>query len=101
MGADGRKAALVRDYFRSACCPPNPFSDQVRQVSIANYRVGLLVGYVHGRLLCPNQRTLFWRDLGARMGDQSQRGPSKQWTTRGWRDWYADAASAFRHAHLE
>lgn len=100
MGAEGRKAKLLKDYFGNACCPPNRFFEKGRDIAIANYRMGLLVGYVQGRLLCPNQRIIFWRDLGVRIGDQSYRGPSKQWTARGWVNWYIDAAAAFKSAHL-
>lgn len=100
MGAEGRKARELKDYFGNLYFPPNHFFPKGRDVAIANYRVGLLVGYVHGRLLCPNQRALFWRDLGKRMGDQSYRGDSKSWTRRGWIDWYMTAAATFKGAHL-
>lgn len=101
MGAEGKKQARrMNEFFGNACCPPNHFFPKGRDIAIANYRMGLLVGYVHGRLLCPNQRALFWRDLGARMGDQSYRGPQQQWTQRGWVDWYISAAATFRKAHL-
>jgi len=100
MGADKCKASQVRDYFANDYFPPNPMCPQARDVAMANYKVGLLVGYVHGRLLCPNQRTIFFRDLGHRMGNQSHRGDTKKWTRREWVDWYVSSAAIFRKYHL-
>jgi outer membrane protein OmpA-like peptidoglycan-associated protein len=100
MGADGRKPVLVKEYFRNACCPKDNAFPAGRGIAIANYRTGLMVGYTHGRMLCPNQRAIFWKDLVNRMDNQSYRGPSAKWTARGWSDWYTDAAGAFRKAHL-
>jgi outer membrane protein OmpA-like peptidoglycan-associated protein len=101
MGADQRKAQQLKDYFGNDYFPPNHFCPQARDVAIANYKMGLLVGFVQGRLLCPNQRTIFFRDLGRRMGDQSYRGDSKRWGRREWVDWYVSAAAAFKGHHLE
>jgi|GEM_PF-2190964 Outer membrane protein and related peptidoglycan-associated (lipo)proteins len=98
MGADKRKAAQVRDYFQNDYFPPNPICPQVRDVAIANYKMGLLVGYVHGRLLCPNQRTIFFRDLGHRL--KPNHGDTKNWTQREWVSWYTSAAAVFRKYHL-
>ena len=67
----------------------------------ANYLMGLFVGYMHGRLLCPNQREWFWRDLGHRMGPQPHLGPPTGWSDRQWTNWFTEAAAAFRGAHLE
>jgi len=100
MGADKRRASVVKDYFGNLYFPPNPRFPRGRDVAIANYRMGLLVGYVQSRLLSQNQRVIFWRDLGHRMGDQSHRGPQKQWQRREWVDWYTEAAAAFRRHHL-
>jgi outer membrane protein OmpA-like peptidoglycan-associated protein len=100
MGADKCKSSQVRDYFANDYFPPNPTCPQARDVAIANYKMGLLVGYVHGRLLCPNQRTIFFRDLGHRMGNQSYRGDTKKWSRREWVDWYASSAAIFRKYHL-
>ena len=100
MGADKRSARLVKDYFGNDYFPPNHFCPQARDVAIANYKMGLLVGYVQGRLLCPNQRTIFFRDLGHRMGNQSYRGDTKRWTRREWIDWYVSSAATFRKHHL-
>ena len=68
---------------------------------ITSAKAGLVAGYVQGRLLTQNQRVILWRDLGRRMGDQSYRGPAKQWGQRQWRDWYTDLAAVFRGYHLE
>jgi outer membrane protein OmpA-like peptidoglycan-associated protein len=102
MGADGRKAALLRDYFGNDVMPKNHFFEQGQQIATANYRLGLLVGFVHGRLLCPNQRAAFWADMRNRLqGDQTYRGPSKQWSRREWIDWYVTTAATFRASHLQ
>jgi outer membrane protein OmpA-like peptidoglycan-associated protein len=102
MGADGRKAALLRDYFGNDVMPKNHFFDQGQKIATANYRLGLLVGFVHGRLLCPNQRAAFWADMRNRLqGDPSYRGPSKQWSRREWIDWYVTTAATFRASHLQ
>ena len=100
MGADKRRANMVKDYFGNDYFPPNPMFPRGRSIAIANYRLGLLAGYVQGRLLSPNQRAIFWRDLGHRMGDQSYRGSPTQWTRRDWIDSYVSAAAVFRRDHL-
>jgi hypothetical protein len=100
MGADGRRARLVQDYFGNEYFPPNHFFPRGRSIAIANFRMGLLVGYVNGRTLSQNQRAIFSRDLGYRIGDQSYRGPTSQWGRREWINWYVDLASVFRGAHL-
>ena len=99
MGADGRRAKLVKEYFGSDYPPNYPFP-RGRDIAIANYQMGLLVGYVQGRVLVPNQRAIFWRDLGRRMGDQSYRGPVARWARRDWIDWYVSSAAVFRRDHL-
>jgi hypothetical protein len=100
MGADGRRAKWVKDFFGNDYFPPNHAFPKGRSIAIANYRVGLLVGYVNGRVLSQNQRTIFWRDLGHRLGDQSYRGATSQWSRREWIDWYITAAAIFRRDHL-
>ena len=100
MGADKRRALLIKDYFGNDYFPPNPNFPRGRSIAIANYRLGLLVGYVNGHLLSPNQRAIFWRDLGHRMGDQSYRGSRAQWKRREWIDWYVSVAAVFRRDHL-
>ena len=100
MGANRRKASLLRDYFGNLYFPPNYTFPHGRNIAIANYKVGLLVGYVQGRLLTKNRHAIFWRDLGHHMGDQSFRGPQNQWRRREWVDWYTDAAAVFRREHL-
>jgi hypothetical protein len=100
MGADKRRAHLVKDYFGNDFFPRRPSFPKGRSIAIANYRMGLLVGYVNGRVLSQNQRTIFWRDLGHRIGDQSYRGPTGQWKRRQWVSWYTDVASVFRRNHL-
>ncbi len=100
IGANRRSAKLLKDYFGNDYFPPNPTCFQERGVAIANYKIGLLVGYVNGRLLCPNQHVIFWRDLGRRMGNQSYRSDQKRWGRREWLDWYVSAAAAFQKDHL-
>lgn len=100
MGANRRPASLLKDYFGNDHFPPNPAFPRGRDVAIANYRMGLLVGYVHGRALTNNQHVIFWRDLGRRMGDQSHRGPQNKWGRREWIDWYVELAAVFRRDHL-
>ena len=101
MGADRRRASLVRDYFGTTRFPSNPHLPQGQAIETANYRLGLLAGYLHGRALSTNRRAIFWRDLGQRMGDQSHRGDSKTWTRREWVDWYIAVGGAFRRHHLQ
>jgi hypothetical protein len=100
MGADRRRASEVKDYFGNDYFPPNPQFPRGRLIAMGNYKMGLLVGYAQGRRLSRDQRTIFWRDLGQRMGDQSYRGPSAQWQRRDWIDWYVSAAAVFRANHL-
>jgi hypothetical protein len=100
IGADKRRAHLVKDYFGNDYFPPNPAFPRGRSIAIGNYKMGLLVGYVNGRALSENQRAIFWRDLGHRMGDQSYRGPNSRWGRREWIDWYVTAAAVFRRDHL-
>ncbi|SIS00829.1 hypothetical protein [Micromonospora avicenniae] len=99
MGADGRSARLVREYYGSPVFR-NSFFPAGAKVAKANHHAGLVAGYLHGRVLTKNQRAIFWRDLGSRMGDQSHRGPASQWRSRDWNDWYTYAAARFRRDHL-
>jgi hypothetical protein len=100
MGADRRPASQVKDYFGNDYFPPNPQFPRGRLIAMRNYKMGLLIGYAQGRRLSGNQRTIFWRDLGQRMGDQTYRGPTAQWQRRDWLDWYVSAAAVFRANHL-
>ena len=54
MGADGRSAKLLKEYFGSDYIPPYSGFPRGRAIAMANYRMGLLVGYALGRVLCPN-----------------------------------------------
>jgi hypothetical protein len=100
MGADRRRGRQVIETFGNLYFPPNDQFPRGRDVSVANYRAGLAAGYLQGRMLTENQRKIFWRDLGRRMGDQSYRGPHENWGARQWSDWYADVAAVFRRYHL-
>jgi hypothetical protein len=100
VGADGRKALELKQMFGNEYFPPDRFC-HTENVAKANYLMGLFVGYMHGRMLCPNQREWFWRDLGYLMGDQSRLGPSTRWSDSDWRMWYLSAAGAFGKAHLK
>src|SRR5262245_19008231 len=100
VGANGRKARELKERFGNDCCPRDDFCEN-EKVAKANYLMGLFVGFMHGRMLCPNQREWFWRDLGRRMGDQSHLGPTTRWSDHDWTMWYASAAGAFLGAHLD
>jgi hypothetical protein len=99
MAANKRSVRLLREYFGNLLFT-NSFFPEGAKVAKANHNAGLVAGYLHGRVLTDNQRVIFWRDLGRRMGDQSYRGPSAQWSSKDWRDWYTDAAGYFRRYHL-
>lgn len=100
MGADGRPARQLINYFGNLYFPATPAFPRGRGIAMANYRVGLIAGYVQGRQLSRNQRAIFWRDLGRRMGPQSYRGPQAQWTRAQWSDWYTEIAAVFSRFHL-
>jgi hypothetical protein len=106
LGAERRANGIpipprqVRDYFGNQDVGKYLGFDQGQAVGLASYRAGLLAGYSQSRLLSQNQCTIFWRDLGHRMGDQSFRGPQAQWAQLQWRDWYTDVAACFRRDHL-
>jgi len=100
VGANGKKIREVKERFGNDCCPKDDFCDNERTAK-SNYLMGLLVGYLHGRALCPNQREWFWRDLGKRVGDQSHLGPPSSWSDHDLTLWYAGMAGTFRGAHLE
>ena len=99
MGADGRSSRLVGEYFGNLFFS-NPVDEHAIKVEKASHDVGLVVGHLHGRVLRQNQRTIFWHDLGRRLRDQSGRGPTSQWSSKDWRDWYTDVAIVFRRDHL-
>lgn len=99
MGADERKAALLNDYFGNDRVEDYPF-EHGHTIAVGNYKMGLMVGFAHGRLLSPFQRDIFWRDIGNRMGYQSYRGPNGKWSRSEWRDWYTTIAIIFRRDHL-
>jgi hypothetical protein len=101
MGADGRKANLVKDYFGNAYFSNNKFLPNGKSIAAANYRMGLIVGYAQGRRLSKNQRAIFWNDIKRRMGYQSYRGASKGWNRTEWIDWYQTVANIFRRDHLD
>jgi hypothetical protein len=95
MGAEGRSWSLVRDYFGG-----RRYFDENAKVESKNYGAGLIAGYVQGRKLSQNQRAIFWRDLGHRMGDQPVPGPSANWGRNQWVDWYITVAGRFWQDHL-
>lgn len=99
MGADKCPPSLVRDYFGNLSFS-NTFYQEGADVAKVSHNAGLITGYLHGRALRQNQRVIFWRDLGRRMGDQSYRGPQSQWSSRDWNYWYIDAGAVFRRDHL-
>ena len=98
IGANGKPLREVKERFGNDCCPRDNHCDNER-IAKANYLLGLFVGWVHGRMLCPNQREWFWRDLGHRAGDQSHLGPPSKWSDHDLTLWYASMAGVFR-AHV-
>jgi hypothetical protein len=100
MGANRRSPRLVREYYGYEFFKDNPFFPAGPKVAKANHNAGLVAGYLHGRALSVNRHAIFWHDLGRRMSDQAYRGPSSQWTSRDWHEWYAEAAVTFRRDHL-
>jgi hypothetical protein len=100
VGADRRPVRTLVDTFGNLYFPPNAQFPRARDVAVANYKAGLAAGYLQGRALSENQRRIFWRDVGGRMGDQSYRGPTERWGERQWSDWYTDVSAVFRRFHL-
>jgi hypothetical protein len=90
---DGRGSASKPLYYGNLSFPKNDFFARGASVARVNHNAGLVAGFMHGRALTPNQRRIFFRDLGRRMGDQSYRGPTSQWRSRDWRDWYTETAA--------
>jgi hypothetical protein len=102
MGADQRPGHLVREYWGNLYFPQNPTLRQGANIARLNHNAGLVAGFVQGRALTPNQRQIFFRDLGRRMlktGDLPNR-PRSQWRSLDWQHWYRDSAIAFRRHHL-
>ena len=100
IGADGRSKAYLIETFGHDYIPQNPAFPYGRKVAAANYGAGLVAGYLHGAALSKDQRAIFWKDLGRRMGDQSWRGPQANWTDRQWMDGYVEVGANFRRYHL-
>jgi hypothetical protein len=101
LGAEKRFGPRhVIAYFGNLSFPRNPAFPRGRAAAIANHKAGLVAGFAQGRLLSPNQRVIFWRDLVRRMGDQSHRGPQRQWGGREWVDYLTSVAAFFRRYHL-
>jgi hypothetical protein len=101
MGADGQPPRLVQEYFGHLGFYNPQFREGAR-VAKANHNAGLVAGYLHGNVLNrrKNQHKIFWEDLKSRWGYQSYRGPSSQWSSRGWQDWYTTIAAKFWRDHL-
>jgi len=97
MGAEARKGSVVMDYFGNYIWSGQP---EYASVAKANHGIGLFAGWVNGRLLSPNQRAIFWRDLGFRGPDAAWRGDQKTWNRAGWIDWYTEVGATFRRFHL-
>jgi hypothetical protein len=101
LGAEKRFGPRhVVAYFGNLSFPSNPVFPRGRAIAMANHKAGLVAGFLQGRLLSPNQRAIFWRDLGRRMGDQSFRGPQKQWGRPEWVNLFTDLAAVFKRDHL-
>lgn len=101
LGADKKSKKYLIETFGHDYIPPNNAFAYGRKVAAANYGGGLMAGFVQGRALSKNQQAIFWRDLGRRMGDQSFRGASANWTDKQWQEWYTDVAASFRRYHLK
>ena len=100
MGADGRKPALLQDYFWKFAPDPNPFDEEAGRIGQTTYNQGLVAGFMQGRELNKAQRTWLWTDLGHRIGDESWRGEQSTWDRDAWVDWYITAAAGLRKDHL-
>lgn len=100
MGVDGRKPALLQEYFWKQAPDPNVVDPDAGKIAQKAYNQGLIAGFMQGRELSPAQRKWLWQDIGRRVGDQSSRGESSGWNKSAWIDWYILAAAKFRIAHL-
>ena len=100
LGADGRKPALLKDYFWKFSPDPNPFDEDAGKIAQTAYNQGLVAGFMQGHELSEAQREWFWKDIGRRVGDESARGAPDTWSRDEWVDWYILAAATFREAHL-
>jgi hypothetical protein len=98
MAADG-KAKLIASFYGNDYIPPLG-QPAAHKAAKAAYVVGLLVGARQALDLTEQQRTMFWRDLGNRMGDQSWRGKPGSWSHRDLVSWYTDAAAELSKDHL-
>jgi hypothetical protein len=100
MGANRRSVSQLREFYGNFYPPADQYLRGGEKIAKANHDVGLAAGYLHGRVLTDNQKKIFFRDLGSRMGDQSYRAPTSQWRSRDLMDWSTDTAAAFRRYHL-
>jgi len=101
VGADGRKAKLMKSYFWKHQPDVNHFDQEAGVIAQNSYNQGLIAGFMQGRELSANQNKLFWKDIGNRAGDQSHLGEMSDWSEREWIDWYIIAAATFRRYHLQ
>jgi hypothetical protein len=101
MGADGRKPALVKNYFWEYDPETNVVDEEAGRIAQNAYNLGLVTGYRQALELSDDQNKVFWKDIGRLVGDASYLGDSKDWDDRAWTDWYVTAGAKFRAAHLE
>ena len=68
MGANRRSVSLLREFYGNFYPPPDQYLRGGEKVAKANHDVGLAAGYLHGRVLTENQKTIFFHDLGCLCG---------------------------------
>jgi hypothetical protein len=98
MGADN-KVQLLKEYFGFEYIPPLG-QPEAHNAAKGAYVSGLIIGAHQGASLLPSQKGVFWRDLGSRMGDQSDRGSPKDWGRTQEMGWYVDVAIQLWKEHL-
>jgi|SRR5919201_617277 hypothetical protein len=102
MGAERRAdgtaiRARPDDYFGRQYPPDYRNFEHGNTVAANFYKVGMGAGLAQGRVLSQNQRVIFWRDLGRRMGDQ---GSTANWRLEQWQDLHRRLAETFWRDHL-
>jgi outer membrane protein OmpA-like peptidoglycan-associated protein len=92
-GADDRTAKRLKEDFGYYYPGPDAVDHANRKVRQNAYQQGLVEGFKQGRNLSPRQRESLWRELGRKLGD---RGDSKDWSKKDWKDFYRDASIKLR-----
>ena len=103
MGAGKKSFNYMKNLFGYRIFPPEnyTFTANGRTIAMANYRAGLLAGFLQGRALTNRQRVIFWRDLRQRLGEQAYLKPFSGASHKQWDSWYREIATLFRRYHLK